>query len=145
MPGTALSGRKAQAGSARSEKRGITFTSLPKEGYVGPVPKFPLPQASAREHEFWKEIWTTPQAAGWAIEPWRHPTVAMYVRTFVRCEDDEVPAGVLAQLTNLANQIGLTSAGLAAIGWQIADPELEQQSATVKQFGRSRDRLKIVK
>src|SRR5690606_25985695 len=58
--------------SGRTERAGITYTRLPAEGYTGKAPKFPLPEPTAREHQVWRELWTTPQAAAWAKEKWRH-------------------------------------------------------------------------
>ena len=62
------SGPPPQEGSARSDARGYSLTALPAEGYRGPVPEFPLDDATDRELEVWAQLWRTPQAAAWACE-----------------------------------------------------------------------------
>lgn len=145
------SGPPADPNSARSDRRGYKLTSLPAEGYGGPVPDFPLPSASDRELEVWASLWRTPQACAWSMpsESWRTPVVAMYVRTLVRCEDPEAPAALLGQLHRFADQIGMTTAGLAEMGWAVARDEVgekaaERAEAKLSRPASSRDRLKAV-
>ena len=115
------SGPKADPNSGRSDTRGYSLTALPASGFDGPVPDFPLPGASARELEVWAEAWATPQACAWSLpsEAWRQRTVALWVRTVVRCEAEDASASMLGQLHRFADQIGMTTAGLAEMGWQI--------------------------
>lgn len=119
------SGPAAQEGSGRSDQRGFRLQALPAAGFDGPVPVFPLPGGSVRELEVWGEAWRSPQACAWSLpsESWRVPTVALWVRVRVRCEDPEVSASVLGQLHRFADQVGLTSAGLAEMGWKIVEAE----------------------
>ena len=144
------SGPAPQEGSGRSDRRGYSLTALPAEGYAGEVPEFPLPDATDRELEVWEQAWRTPQACAWSMpsESWRVRTVAMWVRTSVRCEDRDAPASILAQVHRLADQIGMTTAGLAEMGWKVAVDEVaakaaEHTSAPSKPKS-SRDRLKAV-
>ena len=120
------SGPKADEKSERSDRRGYKLTALPAQGYDGPVPDFPLPDPSSRELEVWAEAWRTPQACAWSMpsEAWRSHTVAMWVRVKVRCEDPEAGAALLGQLHRFADQIGMTTAGLAEMGWKVAVDEL---------------------
>jgi hypothetical protein len=119
------SGPKPQEGSGRSDRRGYRLSALPAEGFPGDAPDFPLPSPSDRELEVWAEAWRTPQACAWSLpsEAWRIPSVAMWVRVKVRCEDPRVGAVMLGQLHRFADQIGLTTAGLAEMGWKIAEAE----------------------
>ena len=144
------SGPAPQEGSGRSDRRGYSLTALPAEGYAGEVPDFPLPDVTDRELEVWEQAWRTPQACAWSMpsESWRVRTVAMWVRTSVRCEDRDAPASILAQVHRLADQIGMTTAGLAEMGWKVAVDEVaakaaEHTSAPSKPKS-SRDRLKAV-
>lgn len=116
------SGPTADEMSGRSERRGYKLTALPSEGYSGPVPDFPLPGPTDRELEVWEQSWRSPQACAWSMpsEAWRQHTVALWVRTFVRCEEPDAPASLLAQLHRFADQIGMTTAGLAMMGWKVA-------------------------
>ena len=117
--------RSGPAVSLTSET-GLRLTALPSEGYRGRVPKFPLPGPSERELVLWRQVWRTPQACAWAspAESWRQRTVAMYVRTFVRCEAADAPAALIGQLHRFADQIGMTTAGLSEMGWRVAADEV---------------------
>lgn len=138
-------GPRPQERSARSDKRGYRLEELSAVGYSGPVPDFPLPNASARELEVWSDLWRLPQASAWArpSESWRTGTIGMYVRQSVKCEAADVGASHIAQLHRFADQVGMTDSGLAAMGFKIvADESSVQTPATRKPS--SRDRLKSV-
>ena len=136
--------------SGRSDRRGYSLTALPAEGYRGEVPDFPLPDPSGRELEVWALAWRSPQACAWSMpsESWRVPTVALWVRTVVRCEEPDAPASLLGQLHRFADQIGMTTAGLREMGWAVAVDEVAAKavattpSAPVRKSAR--DRLKVV-
>lgn len=163
------SGPKAQEQSGRSDQRGYVLTALPAEGFDGETPDFPLPRRSVytkewneagkqvlvfdldetrrveeRELQFWSWLWTTPQACAWSMpsESWRLPVVALYTRTFVICESGEATAADKGSLHRFADQIGMTTAGLAEMGWKVAIDELapkrEQKTEQPKQQRRLR-------
>lgn len=117
--------------SLRSDRRGYVLTALPAEGYSGPVPEFPLTEASDRELEVWAQLWRTPQACAWTLkaERWRVRSVALYCRWSVRAEDPDAPVSVMAQVHRLGDQIGMTTAGLAEMGWKVAADELTDRAA----------------
>lgn len=123
-----------------------TFSALPGEGFDGEAPEFPLPAASERELALWAEKWTTPQAAAWAAEPWRHHAVAMWVRLFVASEAPDAAVGIHAQVIRYADQIGLTPAGLKENGWtistsvEVSDAEATDEQAEVVEMFRRRGR-----
>lgn len=125
------SGPQRDPRSGRSERTGFSLRLLPAQGFKGRVPKFPLPDASDRELEVWRQAWRTPQACAWSLpsEKWRHPTVALWVRIKVRCEDPEAKATLLSQLHRLADQVGMTTAGLAEMGWSVAVDEVGEKAA----------------
>jgi hypothetical protein len=72
----------------------------------------------------------------------------MWVRVKVRCEDPECGAALLGQLHRFADQIGMTTAGLAEMGWKVAVDETaakRNESAPVEQQSDDpRDRLSVV-
>lgn len=143
------SGPQASESSGRSDARGYSLTALPAQGYSGPIPNFPLPSPTARELEVWEQAWRTPQACAWSMpsEAWRTRTVAMWTRLSVRCEDANAGAALLGQLHRFADQIGMTTAGLAEMGWKVAVDETATKRAE-KQPAKpasSRDRMKVVK
>jgi hypothetical protein len=118
------SGPPADPSSERSENRGLTYKLLPREGFVGKPPKFPLPQPSTRERAMWRSLWKTPQAAMWDAEPWRVYVVGMYCRWAVRAEGPDATAALVTQVHRLGDQIGLTPAGMKENGWRLAIDEL---------------------
>jgi hypothetical protein len=143
--------------SGRSEQRGIKLTQLPAEGYVGPVPEFPLPELALytellgdegklrvfdpdataarreREQDLWSSIWATPQACAWARERWRWHAVAMWVRTSALCESSDATAADKNSLHRFADQVGLTPAGLRENGWTIAADTVGEKRAEHRQ------------
>lgn len=124
------SGPQADETSGRSDRRGYSLTALPPAGYDGEAPDFPLPQASDRELSLWVWAWTTPQACAWSDESWRWYTVAEWVRWSVKAEAEDASAAVIAAKIRLADQIGMTPAGLKENGWKIAEPESKADSPT---------------
>lgn len=149
------SGPRPQEGSGRSDARGYSLKALPAEGYDGEVPEFPLPARAVyfttyedkrpvrhldeagsglvaeRERELWEWAWRTPQACAWAMrsEQWRWYTVAMWVRTAVICESSDATAADKNSLHRFADQIGMTTAGLAEMGWKVAVDEIGARQA----------------
>lgn len=140
--GHARSGPPPVEGSRTSERRGLSLTSLPPAGFAGEVPEWPLPDPSARELEVWAQSWRTPQAAAWAVEPWRWRSVAMWVRWSVRMEADDASAALGNVVMRYADDIGMTAAGLKLNGWKIAEQKpaepVSQGAATVTSI---KDRL----
>lgn len=118
------SGPQPDPNSGRSDRRGYKLTALPAAGYDGETPNWPLPIQSAREAEVWADAWTTPQACAWSIQSWRWRSVALWVRWSVRMEDPEAPAALGNVVVRLADQIGMTPAGLKENGWAIAADEV---------------------
>jgi hypothetical protein len=121
--------------SARSLLRDYQVTALPRGGYGKKPPAFPLPKVTRRESQVWAEVWKTPQAVAWAGEPWRWRTVGQYVRWSVRMEEPDASASLGAVVMRLADQIGLTPAGLRENGWKIAADELAARRAEEQQAG----------
>jgi hypothetical protein len=137
--------------SGRSETRGFSLQALPTKHKVR-APKWPLAvrkvmvdlfedgkkagriedvaeteRIAARELELWRWAWRQPQAAAWIqdTEAFRIPIVAMWVRTFVICESGEATAADKGSIHRFADQIGMTTAGLAEMGWKIVAGEAE--------------------
>ncbi|MFT3661981.1 MAG: hypothetical protein QM809_11425 [Gordonia sp. (in: high G+C Gram-positive bacteria)] len=132
--------------SARSDARDVRAKRLPVGGYRGDFPPLSefLPDATEREGQVWADLWRTPQASQWAVESWRHRTVAMYVRWLVRAEDPEATAATITASQRMADQIGMTPAGLRENGWLIvADdsavhPDQVDKQAAAKRAGKTR-------
>lgn len=142
------SGPQPDPNSLKSAKLGYSLTALPAEGYEGEIPEFPLPNATERELDVWSEAWRTPQAAAWSMASWRHRTVALWVRWSVRMEDLDAPATLGNVVVRLADQIGMTPAGLKENGWKVASDEVAakraSQPAPAAAAPSARDRLKAI-
>lgn len=130
------SGPHAAMFSARSDARDVRALKLPIGGYDGDFPPLSefLPDAKEREGIVWAQAWRTPQAAQWIRESWRHRTIAMWVRWSVKMEDPEASAATCAAAQRLADNIGMTPAGLKENGWLIvADDSAEHPDQQAKQ------------
>ena len=142
------SGPQPDENSLKSAKIGYVLTALPAEGYDGEPPEFPLTPATDRELEIWRWAWRTPQACAWTSQPWRHRTVALWVRWSVRMEDPDAGAALGAVVVRLADQIGLTPAGLKENGWKIAADQLAEkraEKAPAPSAPSARDRMKALR
>src|SRR5699024_7942101 len=150
------SGPSPDLSSGRSDRRGLSLSALPNEGYRGEAPEWPLGMlaqdelgVTRREREVWAEAWRSPQAAAWAVESWRWPIVAEYCRLKATVEAAPgASAALVSQLHRYRDQIGLTPAGLKENGWQIAtvqvgSGETERSRSEKRPAGRARDRLKV--
>lgn len=170
------SGPAPDPNSRTSERRGYTLSSLPNGGYAGKPPAFPLPdpvicdtdadgtpvpnpKASAarkkREATLWKSLWKTPQACAWSLPQYSYLIyeVAMYCRLFATCEDVNAKAADRTLLPRYADRIGLSAAGLAALGWRIVPDEVaarrmakaEEEEEAANQPAQQPRRLRLVK
>lgn len=143
----ARSGPPPVEGSGRSDRHGRVFRVLTGEARRGKQPpKFPFPNCTLREAQVWKQVWKFPQAEVWAEQNWFIPLVAHYVRISVVCESAEAKAADRAAMLRLADQVGLTPAGLAQNLWKIEQPGHEEPPARKANKKSSRDRmgLKVV-
>lgn len=123
--GHGSSGPAPDPNSERSQQRGLTYRLLPREGFTGRVPAWPLGgRASARERAVWAELWRTPQAAMWNLERHRMMTIGHYCRLLVRCEEPDATAALHAATIRYADQLGLTARGLVENRWRLAPDEL---------------------
>ena len=139
------SGPAPVEGSGRSDARGYTLTALPAS-FDGEIPEFPLPQASDREVELWEQKWRGPHGAAWSMpsEAWRAWHVALWVRTAVRCEASDAPAALISNLHRLSDQAGLTTAGLAEMGWKVAVDETATKRTAKAETPKRERRLRPV-
>lgn len=141
------SGPQVDPNSGRSDRRGFSLAALPSS-YDGPIPDFPLDGATVREVELWEEKWQGPHGAAWSqpSESWRVWDVALWVRTAVRCEASDANAALISNLHRLGDRVGLSTAGLAEMGWSVAADEVAVKRESDEPAPRqsSRDRLKVV-
>lgn len=126
------SGPHADPTSGRSDARNFKAHRLEVLGYQGEIPAFPLADPTDREVEVWEQAWRTPQASQWIRESWRWRTVALWARWSVKMEAPDAPAATAAAAVRLADQIGLTPAGLRENGWVIVPEDLVDDPASAE-------------
>lgn len=132
--------------SQTSERRGYKLSALPNHGYAGKPPKYPLQpiviydsrgkdrendvaatrQFAALERKTWKWLWSTPQACAWSLPQFSYLLydIALYCRQLVICETSDATSADRGLLPRFADRIGLSPAGLAALGWKIVADEI---------------------
>ena len=118
---------------------------LPPGGYRGPIPEWPLPSEPSPEiMERWEALWRMPQAAAW-VEMGSAPTVARYVLA-ERAALDSFAGGrsngaLLAEVRQVENTLGISPAGMRALGWVIGKPKAEksEEPTTVRSRVRAVD------
>lgn len=147
------SGPRPDESSLKSAQRGLSFRTLDAAGYSGTIPHFPLPASAlddtigAREVAVWETLWTYPQAAVWAEEPWRQETLAEFCRLKAIVElSPDSNAALVAQTHRFKDQLGLSPAGLKENGWKIGTPAPVEAEGAAKPARRSssKARLKVV-
>ena len=137
--------------SGRSDARGVVFTALPSEGCKRKPPAWPISRSSndtvaELEGARWTQVWKSPQAVAWHAQSWRWLTVAQYVRAAVVVEMGGKAADVNAMI-RLADQIGMTPAGLKENGWKIAEDQVAAKRTAKKATARpsARSRMTVVR
>lgn len=139
------SGPKPDPNSLNAQRR-APLRVLPTEPIDQPAPAIPIPDPTPREVALWELAWASPQAWAWIDEPWRWQTVALWVRRTALAESSEANASDINAVIRLADQIGMTPAGLKENGWAIGSaPKAPSQAAAEPRTASARDRLKVVR
>ena len=140
------SGPRPDPNSLRGEKRSA-LRVLPSEKFDQSVPEVPLPDPTPREVELWHQAWTAPQAWAWVQEPWRWQTIGLWVRRTALAESKDANASDVNAVIRLADQIGMTPAGLKENGWSIAvlsqAPSVKSEDPVPR--SSSKGRLRVVR
>jgi hypothetical protein len=118
---------------------------LPQPIFGDEAKQVRLAETYERELDVWGATWRLPQGAAWSLpsEAWRVRSVAMWVRLAVRCEDPDASASLLGQLHRFADQVGLTTAGLAEMGWRVAADEVAARAVERPEHPRRERRLRV--
>lgn len=101
------------------------LTQLPAEGRKGDAPEWPLTAGTQAERRVWAELWATPQAVMWERLGWTR-TVARYCRFLVRAEKKDAATGLLAEVRQLEDRLGLTSMAMKRLQWEIVADEMAE-------------------
>lgn len=103
----------------RSPARGSVV--LPAAGCTLPAPKLPAGRKwPAAERALWRDLWASPQAVMW--DDSTASLVAIYVTFTQALLAGSGTAWMAQEARHLADRLGLTPAGMAGLGWRIADP-----------------------
>ena len=91
-----------------------------------------------REAELWRQLWRLPQARAWKQPQLKylHYQIASYVRECVVCESPSAKAADVAVKIRLEDRIGLSEAGLQALGWKISEDNVDMAAHEVPGLGR---------
>ncbi|WP_278669841.1 hypothetical protein [Bifidobacterium scardovii] len=124
------SGPVKDPNSEKSRKLGYTLQNLPNTECKARAPKWPLSPSEDEgvqllEAAKWKWLWKLPQARAWHLPQfrWMVPELATYVRLSVACEIKPSPAAMTV-LLRLSDRIGMSVAGLQALGWKIESDDM---------------------
>jgi hypothetical protein len=94
---------------------------LPRGGYTGLIPKWPIGAPLPGEQDLWERLWRTPQAAAWAELKIEHE-VAMYARAFIRGSNGNI--GAMQVAARASDRLGLNPNGMMRLRWRIAPDEV---------------------
>lgn len=148
-----------------------TWTLLPREGYLGAIPEFPLQRISifniywvnkervrefdeeatkvfhSNELELWEALWRKPQAAQW-IELGLEFQVAAYTRAFLESNFADATSGHKTAVLRMEDGLGISIKGLNTLRWKIVADEVKAKRAKKAVAGTTgesmRNRLKAV-
>lgn len=110
---------------------------LPAEGRRGDAPEWPMNDEAP---DLWRQLWATPQAAAWERLGWTR-VVARYCMVLLSVER-EPTAGMLGEVRQLEDRLGLSPMAMLRLRWEIASDEVaEQRESTTK---AKAPRLKVV-
>ena len=127
--------------SRRSQKSNSGITTLPADGYDGPVPDWPLlTDPSEAELDLWRGLWSKPQAVMWAKDG-SERVVARYVLVTVLAEDPSNPsAALLGEVRQMEDRLGLSPMAMKRLMWVVGDPISDRPAlAEVKSIDRFAD------
>jgi len=120
------SGPAADPMSLRQDSsKGKDWVTLPVEP-VEVVPDCPLDSVSRVEAELWAELWQKPQAHMWVALGLKFQ-VALYVRNFIKASGVDSPAAWMSPLLRQESELGLSTVGMAHLGWKFGTDELSER------------------
>lgn len=116
---------------------------LPAEGRKGPAPEWPLTEPAERELDLWARLWAKPQAVAWEHLGLHHE-VALYVRRLGEAEERNSSVNLSTLVRQLGDSLGITTPGMRANRWRIADPASGEVKRPAARRTAARDRFKVV-
>lgn len=117
MPGPTANPTKP---NSRHRSPGVRsgLIELPAQGCDLPIPRLPKSgNWSPEDRKLWRNIWTSPQAN--EFDSSFVPAVAAYVCHARAVYEGTASAWQAQEMRHLGTQLGLTPAGMLALGWVI--------------------------
>ena len=115
MPGPPSNASKPNSRRRRSGAHS-GLIELPAEGCALPIPKLPNGRKwSTEERKLWRNLWESPQATQW--DDAYVAAVAAYVCHASAIYLADASAWQAQEFRHLGDKLGLTPAGMAALGW----------------------------
>jgi hypothetical protein len=121
------------------------MTTLPSEGYTGPIPDWPLDGATKTELQRWNWLWRKPQAAMWILDG-IEDLVARYVRNCISIETGTVNvamAYIVAEVRQQEDRLGRSPMAMLRLRWEAAPDQIAELRNESTRRG-SRERLRAV-
>lgn len=107
---------------ARANKPPTAEITLPREGYAGEIPPWPLARKTAADAQLWATLWRTPQAAAWApMGDGVHRELARYV---VLTRGATADHRIAAEVRQLGDRFGMNPLSMRRLGWQVVGDDL---------------------
>ena len=139
-------GRVADPNALRRDRTGDSATWTVLEPFDGPLPGWPLAESELlghREVVIWERLWKRPQASEWS-RLGLEDEVALYTRYLAEAELPDASASVRTLVKQHQELLGLSTAGLNRLRWQLPAGEAPKVAAAPKRKASSRARLKVV-
>lgn len=139
-------GRVADPNALRRERAGDSASWTMLEAFDGPAPQWPLSENlenGAREMTIWERLWSRPQASEWS-RLGLEDEVALYARYLAEAEFPDAPSAVRTLVKQHQELLGLSTAGLNRLRWQLPAGEAPKSEPTTRRKASSRARLKVV-
>jgi hypothetical protein len=110
----------------RDRKDDGEWTTLPREGFAGPIPDFPLTEATTVELDLWAELWEKPQGYMWDKLALKFQ-VATYVRTYLEANVSGASSSLKTAVMSMEAQLGLSTDGFKVQRWKFSEDELAEK------------------
>lgn len=139
-------GRVADPNALRRERSGDSASWTLLAPFDGPAPQWPLSENlenGAREMAIWERLWKRPQASEW-LRLGLEDEVALYSRYLAEAEFPDASSAVRTLVKQHQELLGLSTAGLNRLRWQLPAGEAPKAVAAPKRKASSRARLKVV-
>jgi hypothetical protein len=139
-------GRVADPNALRRDRTGDSATWTVLAPFDGDAPQWPLSESELlghREMVIWERLWKRPQASEWS-RLGLEDEVALYTRYLAEAEMPDASASVRTLVKQHQELLGLSTAGLNRLRWQLPAGEAPKVEAAPKRKASSRARLKVV-